>query len=103
MASKATDPVGFFDSGRGGLCVLEAGHAATERERSYFEEGNKDIHKYHEPPPFLFSLTSTIPSPIAAPATIVITAFTSNSTIAINVATARIQANGLLRTFFPSL
>ena len=36
MRSRATDPVGFFDSGRGGLCVLEAFRKRLPRERTIY-------------------------------------------------------------------
>jgi len=36
MASRATDPVGFFDSGRGGLCVLEAFRKRLPLEKTIY-------------------------------------------------------------------
>ena len=50
MASKATDPVGFFDSGRGGLCVLEAFRKRLPHERTIYVADTAHCPYGNKPP-----------------------------------------------------
>jgi glutamate racemase len=50
MASKATDPVGFFDSGRGGLCVLEAFRKRLPLEKTIYIADTEHCPYGNRPP-----------------------------------------------------
>ena len=50
MASKATDPVGFFDSGRGGLCVLEAFRKRLPLEKTIYIADTEHCPYGNKPP-----------------------------------------------------
>ena len=50
MRSRATDPVGFFDSGRGGLCVLEAFRTRLPLEKTIYIADTEHCPYGNKPP-----------------------------------------------------
>jgi glutamate racemase len=50
MTSKTTDPVGFFDSGRGGLCVLEAFRKRLPLEKTIYIADTEHCPYGNKPP-----------------------------------------------------
>ena len=66
MASKATDPVGFFDSGRGGLCVLEAFRKRLPLEKTIYIADTEHCPYGNKPPEEIVARAKTLTEQLLA-------------------------------------